>query len=90
MRSRGVATALLTRAASGALDVGGVREKGVTLALAKSLQKNLCARGFAVVPTRDRDRASSLENRTAIAEGIAPGAGRFRDEAAPLVAEVHP
>jgi N-acetylmuramoyl-L-alanine amidase len=46
-----------------------VREKDVTLALAKILRKSLRARGFEVVLTRDRDRTLSLEERTAIAEG---------------------
>ena len=53
----------------GALGIGGVREKDVTLALAKTLRKSLRARGFEVVLTRDRDRTLSLEERTAIAEG---------------------
>ena len=53
----------------GALGVGGLREKDVTLALAKILRKSLRARGFEVVLTRDRDRTLSLEERTAIAEG---------------------
>ncbi|MCX5737318.1 MAG: N-acetylmuramoyl-L-alanine amidase [Proteobacteria bacterium] len=53
----------------GALGIGGVREKDVTLALAKILRKSLHARGFEVVLTRDRDRTLSLEERTAIAEG---------------------
>ncbi len=53
----------------GALGVGGLREKDVTLALAKRLRKSLRARGFKVVLTRDRDRTLSLEARTAIAEG---------------------
>ena len=53
----------------GALGVGGVREKDITLALAKALQRSLRARGFTVVLTRDRDRTLSLEERTAIAEG---------------------
>jgi N-acetylmuramoyl-L-alanine amidase len=53
----------------GALGIGGVREKDVTLALAKILRKSLRARGFEVVLTRDRDRTLSLEERTAIAEG---------------------
>jgi N-acetylmuramoyl-L-alanine amidase len=53
----------------GAIGVGGVREKDVTLALAKTLRKSLRARGFEVVMTRDRDRTLSLEARTAIAEG---------------------
>ena len=53
----------------GAIGVGGVREKDVTLALAKAVQKSLRARGFQVVMTRDRDKTLSLEARTAIAEG---------------------
>jgi len=53
----------------GAIGVGGLREKDVTLALAKTLRKSLRANGFAVVLTRDRDRTLSLEERTAIAEG---------------------
>ncbi len=54
----------------GAIGVGGLREKDVTLALAKTLRKSLRARGFEVVLTRDRDRTLSLEERTAIAEGV--------------------
>jgi N-acetylmuramoyl-L-alanine amidase len=53
----------------GAIGVGGLREKDVTLALAKTLRKSLRANGFAVVLTRDRDSTLSLEERTAIAEG---------------------
>ena len=53
----------------GAIGVGGLREKDVTLALAKALRKSLRARGFDVVLTRDGDRTLSLEERTAIAEG---------------------
>jgi N-acetylmuramoyl-L-alanine amidase len=53
----------------GAIGIGGVREKDVTLALAKTLQKSLRARDFKVVMTRDRDKTLSLEARTAIAEG---------------------
>ena len=53
----------------GAIGVGGLREKDVTLALAKTLRKSLRANGFAVVLTRDRDRTLSLEERPAIAEG---------------------
>ncbi len=52
----------------GAVGVGGLREKDVTLALAKRLQANLEARGFAVVSTRTSDRTVGLEERTAIAE----------------------
>jgi len=52
----------------GAIGVGGLREKEVTLAMARSLAKELEARGFRVVLTRDDDRAIDLEERTAIAE----------------------
>jgi N-acetylmuramoyl-L-alanine amidase len=53
----------------GAIGVGDLREKDVTLALARALRKSLRARAFEVVMTRDRDRTLSLEERTAIAEG---------------------
>jgi N-acetylmuramoyl-L-alanine amidase len=53
----------------GAIGVGDLREKDVTLALAQALRKSLRARAFEVVMTRDRDRTLSLEERTAIAEG---------------------
>jgi N-acetylmuramoyl-L-alanine amidase len=53
----------------GAVGVGGVREKDVTLRLALRLRPRLEARGFRVVLTRDRDRTLSLEERTAIAAG---------------------
>jgi N-acetylmuramoyl-L-alanine amidase len=52
----------------GAIGIGGLREKEVTLRLARSLKRELEERGFRVVLTRDRDRAISLEERTAIAE----------------------
>ena len=52
----------------GALGVGGVREKDVTLAMARALRENLTARGFRVVLTRDGDRTLDLEERTALAE----------------------
>ena len=52
----------------GAIGVGGVREKDVTLAMALSLAKDLEARGFQVVFTRKDDRTIGLEERTAIAE----------------------
>jgi N-acetylmuramoyl-L-alanine amidase len=41
----------------------------VTLALARTLARRLRGMGFEVVPTRTRDVALSLEERTAIAEG---------------------
>jgi N-acetylmuramoyl-L-alanine amidase len=52
----------------GAIGVGGLREKDVTLRLSKMLATKLRAIGFRVVATRDRDRFVSLEERTAIAE----------------------
>lgn len=53
----------------GAIGVGGLREKDVTLRLARALARRLEARQFDVVMTRDEDRTLSLEERTAIAEG---------------------
>ncbi len=53
----------------GAIGVGGLREKDVTLRLALALKPRLEARGFSVVMTRNGDRTLSLEERTAIAEG---------------------
>jgi N-acetylmuramoyl-L-alanine amidase len=53
----------------GAIGLGGLREKQVTLALALALRQELEARGFEVVLTRDRDRTLSLVERTALAEG---------------------
>jgi len=53
----------------GAIGPGGLREKNVTLAVALELERRLLARGFRVVMTRQRDRAVSLEERTALAEG---------------------
>jgi N-acetylmuramoyl-L-alanine amidase len=52
----------------GAIGVGGLREKDVTLKLAHALEPHLKARGFRVVQTRDSDRHLGLEERTAIAE----------------------
>ncbi|MDH3520845.1 MAG: N-acetylmuramoyl-L-alanine amidase [Myxococcales bacterium] len=52
----------------GAIGVGGVREKDVTLKIAKALGPRLEARGFRVVETRAHDRKLDLEERTAIAE----------------------
>jgi N-acetylmuramoyl-L-alanine amidase len=52
----------------GAVGVGGLREKDVTLRLALALEPKLRARGFSVVMTRNGDRSLSLEERTAIAE----------------------
>jgi N-acetylmuramoyl-L-alanine amidase len=53
----------------GAIGVGGIEEKDVTLRLARELRKRLRERGFRVVMTRDQDRTLDLEERTAIAEG---------------------
>ena len=53
----------------GAIGPGGLREKQVTLAVALDLEQRLRARGFRVVMTRQSDRAVSLEERTALAEG---------------------
>ncbi len=52
----------------GAIGVGGLREKDVTLRLALALQPKLEQRGFQVVMTRNGDRTLGLEERTAIAE----------------------
>jgi N-acetylmuramoyl-L-alanine amidase len=54
----------------GALGAYGLREKDVTLRLARALRPRLVARGFRVVLTRDSDRTLSLEERTALAEGV--------------------
>jgi N-acetylmuramoyl-L-alanine amidase len=59
----------------GAIGVGGLREKDVTLRLGLMLSRKLEARGFKVVMTRNGDRTLSLEERTAIAE--ASGADLF-------------
>jgi N-acetylmuramoyl-L-alanine amidase len=54
----------------GAIGVGGLREKDVTLRLAKNLGEKLAALGFAIVYTRQGDRTIGLEERTAIAESV--------------------
>jgi N-acetylmuramoyl-L-alanine amidase len=54
----------------GAIGVGGLREKDVTLRLSKSLGQKLAAQGFEVVYTRTNDRSIGLEERTAIAESV--------------------
>jgi N-acetylmuramoyl-L-alanine amidase len=54
----------------GALGPRGLREKDVTLAVALDLEQRLRARGFQVVMTRRRDQTVSLEERTALAEGV--------------------
>jgi N-acetylmuramoyl-L-alanine amidase len=51
----------------GAIGPSRVREKTVTLAIARRLSKRLRAAGFEVVLTRNRDRYLALEERTAIA-----------------------
>jgi N-acetylmuramoyl-L-alanine amidase len=53
----------------GAIGVGGVREKDVTLGLARRLRARLQARGFDAILTREVDRTLDLEERTAVAEG---------------------
>jgi N-acetylmuramoyl-L-alanine amidase len=52
----------------GAIGVGGLREKDITLALARALAPRLEAKGFHVVLTRDSDRFLELEERSALAE----------------------
>jgi N-acetylmuramoyl-L-alanine amidase len=52
----------------GAVGVGGLREKDVTLNLARALRPPLQAAGFRVLLTRDADLTLSLEERTARAE----------------------
>ena len=54
----------------GAIGLGGLREKDVTLAVARGLGRELSARGFRVVYTREDDRTIGLEERTAIAESV--------------------
>ena len=52
----------------GAIGIGGLREKEVTLRLARALGSQLRDEGFEVVYTREDDRTITLEERTAIAE----------------------
>jgi N-acetylmuramoyl-L-alanine amidase len=52
----------------GAIGVGGLREKDVTLRLARALRLRLEAEGFRVLLTRDADVTLGLEERTAAAE----------------------
>ena len=52
----------------GAIGIGGLREKDVTLRLAQALAPQLAKQGFRVAFTREDDRTVSLEERTAIAE----------------------
>jgi N-acetylmuramoyl-L-alanine amidase len=51
----------------GAIGPSGVREKDVTLAMSKKLQRLLLKAGFEVIMTRSDDRYASLEDRTALA-----------------------
>lgn len=53
----------------GAIGVGGLREKDVTLKLARAVGSRLKTRQFRVVYTRRDDRYLDLVERTAIAEG---------------------
>lgn len=53
----------------GAIGWGRLQEKDVTLRLARALRRELLARGFEVVMTREDDRTLSLLERTALAEG---------------------
>jgi N-acetylmuramoyl-L-alanine amidase len=53
----------------GAVGWGRLREKDVTLRLARALRRELEARGFDVVMTREGDRTLALLERTALAEG---------------------
>jgi N-acetylmuramoyl-L-alanine amidase len=52
----------------GAIGIGGLREKDVTLKIARQLGKELEDEGIRVVYTRSDDRALTLEERTVIAE----------------------
>ncbi|HEX2485832.1 MAG TPA: N-acetylmuramoyl-L-alanine amidase [Myxococcota bacterium] len=49
---------------------GGVVEKDVTLRIARALRPLLEAEGLRVVLTRETDRTRTLEERTALAEGV--------------------
>lgn len=52
----------------GAIGIGGIREKQVTLRVAKALGEELEERGFRVIYTRRDDSTLSLEERTVFAE----------------------
>jgi len=54
----------------GARGRGGLVEKDVTLRIGRALRRRLEAEGLRVVLTRDGDRTQSLEERTALAEGV--------------------
>ncbi len=69
---------------TGATGPTGVREKDVTLAMAKRLATRLRAKGFEVVLTRGDDRFVALEERTAIANA------RHGDLFVSLHANAHP
>jgi N-acetylmuramoyl-L-alanine amidase len=69
---------------TGATGPTGVREKDVTLAMAKRLAARLRAKGFEVVLTRRGDRYVALEERTAIANA------RHGDLFVSLHANAHP
>ncbi|HEX7487750.1 MAG TPA: N-acetylmuramoyl-L-alanine amidase, partial [Anaeromyxobacteraceae bacterium] len=69
---------------TGAIGPSGVREKDVTLAMARRLASRLRGRGFEVVLTRDRDAFVPLEERTAIANA------RRGDLLVSLHANAHP
>lgn len=53
----------------GAVGVGGLQEKEVTLGIARELRGRLEDRGFQVVMTRSGDQTLDLEERTALADG---------------------
>jgi N-acetylmuramoyl-L-alanine amidase len=69
---------------TGAIGPTGVREKDVTLAMARRLARQLQARGFEVVLTRRDDKFVPLEERTAIANA------RHGDLFVSLHANAHP
>lgn len=54
----------------GAIGVGGLREKDVTLRVAKALGQRLTEAGLRVVYTRDADETLDLEERTVLAESV--------------------
>ena len=54
----------------GAIGVGGLREKDVTLRISRALGKRLADQGFRVVYTRTDDQTLTLEERTAMAESV--------------------
>lgn len=54
----------------GAIGIGGLREKDITLRLAKVVGQRLSDHGFRVMYTRQDDRYLSLEERTAMAESL--------------------